>query len=417
MRRWKAILVAVVVFGSIATSARLPVLASTVPLCTGPVGNAFFDPPATLPPGGPGTLVSCRETTVDLGANAAPHRAFAMIYVSTDVTGARVATSGMLLIPTAPWTGTGSRPVVGFAPGTHGMATKCAVSRQLIAGTEPQADSIVNALGAGFAIAVADYEGYLNGQTHTYMVGPALGHAVLDGVRASFQIAQAGLSPTTKVGLWGYSEGGAGSTWAAELAGSYAPTLDVVGLAAGGVPGDLKVTARLLNGNLAAAFMLGASLGFATAFPALPFDQLLNDAGRAAKQQATQLCLFDAVAKFAFTSVADFTTDKLSLDRFFALVGTDGISWSQRLDQAKLGVDLRGANKVTFPVFMFRSIVDEAVPTQTEDDTRHEFCAAGLPVQTATYLGEHVIGDFMSQTDVISFLADRFAGKAPRNDC
>ena len=44
--------------------------------------------------------------------------------------------TGTVLVPNSPWVGLGTRPVIGYAPGTQGMADRCAPSRQLQNGTQ-----------------------------------------------------------------------------------------------------------------------------------------------------------------------------------------------------------------------------------------------------------------------------------------
>ena len=76
------------------------------------------------------------------------------------------------------------------------------------------------------------------------------GYHVLDGLRAALSTERLGLSPTAPIGLWGYSGGGLASAWAAEMSGSYAPELNVVGAVLGSPVGDLGHTFRRLNGTL-----------------------------------------------------------------------------------------------------------------------------------------------------------------------
>jgi len=60
-----------------------------------------------------------------------------------------------------------------------------------------------------------------------------------------------GLSATAPIGLWGYSGGGLATAWAAEVSGTYAPELNVVGAVLGSPVGDLGNTFRRLNGSFA----------------------------------------------------------------------------------------------------------------------------------------------------------------------
>ena len=46
------------------------------------------------------------------------------------------------------------------------------------------------------------------------MSGKSQGNALLDLVLAATQIPNVGISSTSKVGIWGYSQGGQTATWA-----------------------------------------------------------------------------------------------------------------------------------------------------------------------------------------------------------
>ncbi|MDQ1071219.1 hypothetical protein QFZ32_006659 [Streptomyces canus] len=130
-----------------------------------------------------------------------------------------------------------------------------------------------------------------------------------------------GLSRQTRVGLWGYSEGGAASLWAAQPAAGYAPELNVVGDASGGIPGDLKEVAAGLDGSAFSGFLADAATNIQAAYPTLPFDSLLNDQGREAVKTAKSVCLAGTLTALAGKSIKDFTTAGLTLDQLYHLPG------------------------------------------------------------------------------------------------
>ncbi|PRC53153.1 triacylglycerol lipase, partial [Mycobacterium sp. ITM-2017-0098] len=70
----------------------------------------------------------------------------------------------------------------------------------------------------GWAVVVTDYEGFGTPGVHTYVNRLASGHAVLDAARAARQLPGTGLAPEGPVALYGYSQGGAATASAAELA-------------------------------------------------------------------------------------------------------------------------------------------------------------------------------------------------------
>src|SRR5690606_1875525 len=136
-----------------------------------------------------------------------------------------------------------------------------------------------------------DYEGLGTPGQHTYVVGRSEGRAVLDMARAAQRLPGTGLSSSTPVGLMGYSQGGGAVAWAAELAGTYAPELNLKGTAAGGIPGDLPAVAEFVEGGPVVALALLASIGLDAAYPELDLEDYLNDRGRDLMETADDLCL------------------------------------------------------------------------------------------------------------------------------
>jgi triacylglycerol lipase len=376
-----------------------------------------YTPPATVP-SIPGTVLACRSVTLSQVPGSIAMSAWKVLYSSTDNGGRPTAVSGTVAVPTAPWTGSGPRPVVAFHPGTLGLGTQCAFSKQLAGAyqDEYEGDNIAALLKAGYAVAATDGPGYLDGQTHRYVAGTDSGHALLDIARAAPAVPGSGLSRQAQVGLWGYSEGGAASLWAAQLAAGYAPELNVVGDASGGIPGDLKAVAAGLDGSAFSGFLADAAVGIQAAYPALPFDSLLNDQGREAVKTAKSVCLAGTVTALAGKSLKDLTTDALTLDQLYQQRGSDGRTWGQVLDAQKLGVGL-AAHRIIFPVLQYRGALDEVIPTATEDAVRADYCAAGVKTGWKIYAGDHLLTDNQAVGDVVAWLGDRFAGRAAQNDC
>ncbi|MFF7525055.1 lipase family protein [Streptomyces pseudovenezuelae] len=377
----------------------------------------IYAPPAPAP-ATPGTVLACRSVTLSQVPGDLAMSAWKVRYSSTDNQGRPVAVSGTLAVPAAPWTGPGPRPVVAFHPGTLGLGPQCAFSKQLAGAyqDEYEGDNIAALLRAGYAVAATDGPGYLDGQTHRYVAGTDSGHALLDIARAAPAVPGSGLSRQARVGLWGYSEGGAASLWAAQLAASYAPGLNVVGDASGGVPGDLKEVAAGLDGSAFAGFLADAAVGIQAAYPALPLDSLLNDQGRDSVRTAKSVCLAGTVTALAGKSIKDFTTAGLTLDQLYRQRGSDGRTWGQVLDDQKLGVNL-GTYRIAFPVLQYRGALDEVIPTATEDAVRSAYCAAGVRTGWKIYAGDHLLTDNQAVGDVVSWLGDRFAGRPARSDC
>jgi hypothetical protein len=381
--------------GTLSAQAAAPVV--------GPSGDAFYVPPSPLTAGAPGDVIWYRkaEATSPLGdLNLNDVDAWQVLYRSTDAAGRPDAVSGMVLLPKGRLPGT--LPVVGFGPGTHGLGDDCAPSKWIRDGIEYESLAIGGILDRGWAVALTDYQGLGTPGTHPYMIGRSQGAALLDVVRAARRLPAAQLSAAAPVALYGYSQGGGASGWAAEMQPSYAPELPLRGVVAGGVPADLAVVAKNLDGGVGFAFLAMSSVGLDATYPELKLNAYLNPAGIAAMAEANQICLFQALPQYAFDKIADYTTSN----------PLDTPAWKARVDQQRLG---RQAPKV--PVFLAHGLQDEFIPYQQAAQLRRDWCSAGVKVTWQDFIGEHMSTMAAMQNDAMDFLADRFAGKPVRSSC
>jgi hypothetical protein len=402
-----------VVLGVLASAGATVPAASADAAVTGctAAASAVYTPPGTVS-GAPGDVLACRSVSLPEVPGGTAMSAWQVQYVSTDLRGQPVAVSGTVAVPTAPWTGTGSRPVVSFHFGTLGLGPQCAFSKQLAGAyqDEYEGDQVAAILKAGWAVVATDDIGYLTGRTHTYMVGANSAHAMLDGVRAAVRLPGSGLTGTAKVGLWGYSQGGAATLWSAQLAAAYAPDLSIAGAAAGGVPGDLRAVALASNGGAFAGFTVDATIGLHTAYPSLPFDALLNDTGKQLVANLRTLCLTGTVAAGAGARTENLTTGGLSLDQLFQI-------WGDAVDAQKLGVGLGTTYTIRFPILQYHGLLDEVVPTSVEDAVHTAYCQGGVTTEQKLYAADHLLADNQAIGDVVSWLTDRFAGKSTPGSC
>lgn len=193
--------------------------------------TSFYVPPDPLPPAPPGTLIRSQIVT---GAGGIPAAAtmWRILYHSQTISGLDIAVSGYVVVPPTP-PPTGGYPILSWAHGTTGAATKCAPS--LFDGLEgegpyPVPDIDVY-LKAGWLIAASDYQGLgVSAGVHPYLVGKSEGQGVLDAAIASRQLPHLRVGTTTLI--YGHSQGGQAALFAGELAPTYAPTLHVIGVVA-----------------------------------------------------------------------------------------------------------------------------------------------------------------------------------------
>ncbi|MBB4855944.1 hypothetical protein HNP40_003358 [Mycobacteroides chelonae] len=250
-------------------------------LSTRPRRGGFYEPPYLDDTGSPGDLLRAEPMTARLLPGVAMSaRAWRVLYRSTNAAGDPIAVSGVILVPDAP-NPLSPRPLLGFAPGTQGLARSvAALSRQLAIGVEYEAFFLSAAVRRGWVVAVTDYPGLGTPGVHPYAIGKINGRAVLDIMRAARNLPQADLSTDGPAGLYGYSEGGNSAGWAAQLQPVYAPDVPLRAVAVGAAPVDFPELVADLEGGLFAFLMLYAGLGFDSAYPDLRLREYLNRGGR-----------------------------------------------------------------------------------------------------------------------------------------
>src|SRR6185436_15041263 len=114
--------------------------------------GTFYEPPSPLPAGRPGEIIRSERL---FGAPDGS-RAWRILYHSTDVTGADIAVSGVVLAPNGDEHG-GNRTIVSWGHPTTGAAQRCAPSL----GVDPFAviEGLHELLAAGYVVVATDYSG------------------------------------------------------------------------------------------------------------------------------------------------------------------------------------------------------------------------------------------------------------------
>jgi len=376
---------------------------------TGTASTDFYRAPSPLPFAAPGTVIRSRSTPVALGAGAPAVQASTVLYHSRTTSGRDVAVTGTVLTPKAAWTGSGARPVVGFAVGTQGPGPQCAPSKQIVAGTEYENSNINQALNKNWAVTVTDYEGYTTGNTPTYVTGRSEGHAVLDAVRAAQHLAGSGVSRTAPLLLWGYSQGGGASAWATVLQPSYAPDLHLLGDASGGVPADSRVVGESLNRNVGAAFLMYSLSGFAAAYPQqVPLYSHLNTNGQAAFAAIRTQCTTQSLGMYAGKDLSQYFKD-MTVTQF------GDIPSVRQVEDANTITTKPQLPKV--PVFQYHGLADEIVPLGQARTLHATWCAKGVTTIFQGFTGEHLTTNAQAAPVAVQFLADRLSGRPVLGSC
>jgi hypothetical protein len=366
----------------------------------GPAGNAFYTPPNPLPAGSAGDIIWARAAP-SIAANAT---AYKILYRSTGVSGSAIAVSGTVLVPNAAWTGAGTRPLTAYASGTQGWADSCAPSREMDSNSFDEGFAVTNLLNQGWAVVVTDYPGLGTPGDHQYNVGISEGHAVLDALRAATRLPETGLSATTKMAIEGYSQGGGAAGWAAQQKTAYAPSLNLVGIANGGTPANLQAVKANIDGSAFFAFLAGTAIGFRAAYPSLNVNQYLTFYGQIAISALNGMCQLVALPLYAFHHLTEYTVNNVDPTTTPAFA-------------AALNANNLGTTKPAVPVYQYHGAQDEVIPYAVEQTLHNQWCALGGTSKLVSYLGEHVTTQLVAQTDVVTWIANRFAGQAAPSNC
>lgn len=392
----------------------------------------FYTPPASLPAAN-GALIRTEPLPLALSlpsiGGPLPGTATRLMYKSTDSTGNPVAVTGAYIEPAVPWLGGGPRPLVALAPGTMGQGDQCAASMGLehpitlngetvSVGYEDLA--IYRLLLRGTAVVVTDYMGLgTTDRLHTYVNRVDEAHALLDAARASRSVPGASVTAASRVGLFGYSQGGGASAAAAELRASYAPDVNLAGTYAGAPPANLAEVVPGIDGS-AIAGVLGWSLnGFVQTNPSLgPIaDAHLRDEGRAALEDLSTMCIGDALFAYGGTESGAWTTDGSSLGEIIA---------SEPALKATLDAQRIGTQKPSGPVRVATGTADDVVPHGQARQLAADWCGKGanvtykavvLPGGGEQALTNHFLPLLTDQGDAIGWLMDRLIGLPAVSNC
>ncbi len=365
------------------------------------VNGGFYDAPRDGLAGSPGELLHAEPMTARWFPGIAMLAgAWRVLYRSTSASGNPQVVSGVVLVPPKR-AATGPVPLLGFAPGTQGLSRRAAVSRQLSLGLEYEAPFLAAALRRGWVVAVTDYPGLGTRGSHPYVVGRSLGPAVLDIMRAARQLPPAGLETTGPAGIYGYSEGGCGAGWAAQLQPTYAPDVPLNGVAVGAAPADLPALVDRHENSWFSFLLMYAALGFDQAYPELQLQSYLNRAGRVTVALMRRTHIVAAIALGLL----------LPKHRHHYLVA-DPLAqpeWLRLLSENSLGHLAPAA-----PVIVGTARHDQVIPYQQLETLIARWRVLGVDLHHHPIpFGEHLTGAPQFCKAALAFLADRFAEHQP----
>jgi len=365
-----------------------------------PRPDAFYDPPDDVP-SAPGQLLRSEPfTSAEIPSGAGAWR---ILYTTTRDEGRPAVASALVVAPVS----STPSPVVAWAHGTTGAASGCAPSvltDGLGAGAMFVQDDV---LAQGWAMVAPDYTGLGTAGPHPYLIGQGEGRSVLDAVRAAHQLTAAELADETVV--WGHSQGGHAALWTGMLAPTYAPELQIDGVAAlapaSNLPALVDVVESVTGGALFASYVVE---GYTAEYPDVSFDALVRPGARILTREMAQRCLAEpGVLVSALTSVA--------LDKpIWSGDPSSGVFLDRLVENVPSG-------RIAAPLLLAQGADDALVTPAAQGAYVDDRCAAGYPVDYRTYAGRGhvplVEADSPLIPELVAWTADRFADEPATDTC
>jgi hypothetical protein len=360
----------------------------------------------------PGTPLRTRSVTLGVDTNQTPLPAEQILYRTTDATGQAVASVTTVLLPA---TGMVAPKMVAYLSFYDALASTCDPSYTLRGGDPGAANKqiadleqgIVHTLHTdGYIVTVPDFED----ENLDYVAGTESGMSTLDGIKATLKTLQ--LGSATPVGLMGYSGGSIAADWASELAPSYAPQVNLVGVAEGGIPVDLAHNVRYIDGSpswsdVIPAALIGISRGFH-----IDLTPYLSDFGRQVVATESHQCIGEFQGEYP-----NLTVKELMKPQFADLLHVP--VFQRILDELIMGTV---PGHPTGPLLMVAGnsdgTGDGVMVAKDQQQLAYEYCQQGVAVQFEELQGlDHTDAGVAFLGQAFPWLASRFDGTPPVSNC
>ncbi len=332
-------------------------------------------------------------------------KAFRVLYRSTGLKGEPIAVSGVAIVPPGP-APAGGRPIVAWAHPTTGIVPRCAPSLALFGFQQIQ--GLREMVRRGYIVAATDYPGLGTPGPHPYLVGASEGRAVLDSLRAARELP--GAAASSRVGIWGHSQGGQAALYAASLAKEYAPELELAGVAVAAPATDLGTLMRDDLPTPGGKNLLAMTLWSWSRVFDISLENAVDPAAMPTINALAQVCLESPIDLEPRRRAA------AALQKRFLLVNNlTGLEPWQTL----LAENTIGPLPVAIPVFIAQGSADKVVDPPVTQAYIKELCAAGSRVRTLVLPGVgHGTVAMKSALTAVEWMSKRFDSAAPApTDC
>lgn len=391
------------------------------------------------PEGKLGEVIKREKITTSLkGAQA-----WRIAYISSDVSGRKTISTGLVVAPTGP-VPVGGRPVMTWAHGTTGSAQNCGPSQILdpavplneyfLVGGNSWTDygipAVEELLKEGYVLVATDYQGLGGGGRHQYSVSVTNAMDTMNAARAAASMKETGANKKTLA--YGWSQGGgavialAGMPDYIKQTGTASDNLELLGFVAL-APQDISIlapTGKLDQASADKYFQDSQKMffdnifnfthatmyywGTQAAFPDLKLSDIFTDEGvKVMNEIYGNKCMHTASDTFNFnygSSYASLVKPKPA----------NTVAWAEAM--IKGGVPLV---KPIAPVQIYFGSKDTAVPPMMHKLYQDQACKLGGNVGRMQLPGEqsHFTTPGSSKPFYLAWVKDRITGKALANSC
>ena len=360
--------------------------------------TSFYQPPSPLPSEPPGTLIRIQHMApivpIPKGATA-----WRILYYSRSIVGSDIAVSGVLVLPARP-APPGGWPLVSYAHATTGIATACAPSRFAYLGWITDLGGLLH---AGYAVVATDYPGLGTPGVHPYLVGVSEARSVLDAARAAREVP--GVDISNRVVVLGYSQGGQAVLFAGQLAASYAPDIDLLGVIALS-PGIAipELISHLSSSASMNGFFVTVAYAWSHTYLDLPITSLLRPAAMALIGNVDTQCENGLVKTYSSLQSSQVEQPDLAANE----------PWQRYLIENDPGHSPSHA-----PILVAQGEQDPLVPYQLTESFAQMACAREHDhVRLMLFSGAgHYTVTLDSRSAVLKWIRNRFAGIPIRHGC
>ena len=419
MRRVLCLLAAVTV---LVTGAAAPALAAGP--AVRPKDDTFYRYTGSTPLAqiAPGTVLASRDVTLAASTNGLPIPATQLLYRTVDEQKQPAVTVTTVAVPPA----AAAKPsIVAYLSFYDSLSDKCDPSFTLTGGDPGAANGqltgveqalVAQYYAAGWIVTVPDFEG----TALHWTAGHEAGWSTLDAVRATESFLK--LDKQTPVGLSGYSGGSIAGDWAAELQPAYAPEVNLVGAALGGLPVHFGHNLTYIEGSNVWSGIIPAVLVALSRAYDIDLPKYASAKGLELAAKVQDQCIGD----FSGTTPG-LTSDQLLKPEYRPLLKQP--EFAAVINRLIMGTE---PGAPTIPLLMQvgndpnnsdggpndKAQGDDIMITGDVEALAREYCDQGVPVQFNVLSNlSHENAALAFEPQATQFLAARFAGAPFADNC